>query len=162
MFAASIALGRVVAGQLLRRISWYTLLNTCVIGMGLLMVLTLPLAHSVPGGTLGWGHAPTAAYLIPLIGLLMAPIYPVINSVILTALPKPAHAAMTGLILVFSALGGTIGSRITAIVFANYGGIRAFYFSLVPMTLLLLALFLFKSEAARAGAALPASDPAAD
>ncbi|EQD42636.1 major facilitator transporter, partial [mine drainage metagenome] len=152
----------VVAGQLLRRISWYTLLNTCVIGMGLLIVLTLPLAHSVTGEHLGWAHAPTAAYLIPLIGLLMAPIYPVINSVILTALPKPAHAAMTGLILVFSALGGTIGSRITAIVFASYGGIRAFYFSLVPMTLLLVALFLFKSEAARAGAALPASESAPD
>ncbi len=162
MFAASIALGRVVAGQLLRRISWYTLLNTCVIGMGLLIVLTLPLARGVTAEHLGWAHAPTAAYLIPLIGLLMAPIYPVINSVILTALPKPAHAAMTGLILVFSALGGTIGSRITAIVFASYGGIRAFYFSLVPMTLLLVALFLFKSEAARAGATLPASTPAAD
>jgi fucose permease len=86
----------------------------------------------------------------------------VINSVILTALPKPSHAAMTGLILVFSALGGTIGSRITAIVFARYGGIRAFYFSLVPMTLLLVALFLFKSETARAGTATPASDPAPD
>ena len=153
ILAASIAVGRIVAGQLLRRMSWYVLLNICVLGMGLLIVLTLPLARQATGTPHSWAQAPTAAYLIPLIGLLMAPIYPVINSVILSALPKPAHAAMTGLILVFSALGGTLGSRITAIIFASYGGIRAFYFSLLPMALLLVTLFLLKSAAARAAAA---------
>ena len=89
----------------------------------------------------------------PLIGLLMAPIYPVINSVALSSLPKPLHAAMTGLIVVFSALGGTLGSRITAIVFSRFDGIHAFYFSLVPMALLLATLFLFRREADRATAA---------
>ncbi|MDA8349962.1 MAG: MFS transporter [Pseudomonadota bacterium] len=153
ILAASIAVGRIVAGQLLRRMSWYVLLNICVLGMGLLIMLTLPLARQATGTPHDWAQAPTAAYLIPLIGLLMAPIYPVINSVILSALPKPAHAAMTGLILVFSALGGTLGSRITAIIFASYGGIRAFYFSLLPMALLLVTLFLLKSAAARAAAA---------
>ena len=88
--------------------------------------------------------APTAAYLIPLLGLLMAPIYPVINSVALSSLPKPMHAAMTGLIVVFSALGGTLGSYITARVFASFDGIHAFYFSLVPMGLVLVTLFFFK------------------
>ncbi len=162
MFAASIAIGRVVAGQVLRRVAWYPLLNTCVMGMGLLMILTLPLARGVTSGHVGWLHAPLAAYLIPLIGFLMAPIYPVINSVALSALPKPAHAAMTGLILVFSALGGTLGSRITAIVFARFGGIHAFYFSLVPMTLLMAALFFFKRETTRTGTGLPAFEGAPD
>ncbi len=55
--------------------------------------------------------------------------------------------AMTGLIVIFSALGGTLGWRITAIVFARFDGIHAFYFSLIPMTLLLILLFLFKREA---------------
>ncbi|MGC8522520.1 MAG: MFS transporter [Steroidobacteraceae bacterium] len=162
MLAASIAIGRVVAGQLLRRVAWYPLLNACVVGMGLLIILTLPLARGVSGGHFSWAHAPLAAYLIPLIGLLMAPIYPVINSVALSALPKPAHAAMTGLILVFSALGGTLGSRITAIVFARLGGIHAFYFSLVPMTLLLSSLFFFKRETIRAAAGLPTLDAASE
>jgi fucose permease len=97
----------------------------------------------------GWFSAPIAAYLIPLIGLLMAPIYPVINSVALSSLPKTSHAAMTGLIVIFSALGGTLGSRITAIVFSRFNGIDAFYFSLVPMTLVLVALFFFKRETDR-------------
>ena len=151
ILAGATALGRISAGVVLRRVPWYVLLNICVLAMGLLVVLTLPLASSVvarPG--VGWFSAPIAAYVIPLIGLLMAPIYPVINSVALSSLPKSLHAAMTGLIVVFSALGGTLGSRITAIVFSRFDGIRAFYFSLVPMTLLLIALFLFRRETERA------------
>ncbi|WP_250901612.1 MULTISPECIES: MFS transporter [unclassified Dyella] len=156
ILAGCTALGRIAAGQVLRRMPWHTLLNLCVIGMGVLVLLVLPLAqHIVPRADIGWLNAPPAAYLLPLIGLLMAPIYPVINSVALSSLPKPLHAAMTGLIVIFSALGGTLGSRITAVVFASFGGIHAFYFSLVPMSLVLVALFFFKREADRAGA-LPA------
>ena len=156
ILAGATALGRIAAGQVLRRMSWHTLLNLCVVGMGVLVLLVLPLAqHASPKPDAGWFDAPLAAYLLPLIGLLMAPIYPVINSVALSSLPKPLHASMTGLIVIFSALGGTLGSRITAVVFASFGGIHAFYFSLVPMTLVLVTLFFFKREADRAGA-LPA------
>ena len=155
LLAGASAAGRLVAGQLLRRMRWYVLLNICVLGMGLLVMLTLPLAQGVVArADVGWLNAPSAAYLIPLIGLLMAPIYPVINSVALSSLPKPAHAAMTGLIVIFSALGGTLGSRITAIVFSRFDGIHAFYFSLVPMLLILVTLFFFKRETDRAGAAV--------
>jgi hypothetical protein len=56
-----------------------------------------------------------------------------------------------GLIVIFSALGGTLGSRITAIVFSRFDGIHAFYFSLVPMTLVLIGLYFFKRETDRAG-----------
>jgi len=150
ILAGATALGRILAGQLLRRMPWHVLLNLCVVGMATLIVLVLPLAReaTVTADT-GWFNAPLAAYLIPLIGLLMAPIYPVINSVALSSLPKPAHASMTGLIVIFSALGGTLGSRITALVFSSFGGIHAFYFSLLPMTLILVTLFLFKRETER-------------
>ncbi|TAL87474.1 MAG: MFS transporter [Rhodanobacter sp.] len=150
ILAGMTAIGRLGAGQVLRRMHWYVLLNLCVVGMGLLVVLTLPLAeHVVARPGVGWFNAPIAAYLIPIIGLLMAPIYPVINSVALSSLPKPSHAAMTGLIVIFSALGGTLGSRITAIVFSRFNGIDAFYFSLIPMSLVLIALFFFKRETDR-------------
>ena len=153
ILAGMTALGRISAGIVLKRVSWYLLLNVCVVGMGLLVVVVLPLARDVVARSdVGLFNAPVAAYLIPLLGLLMAPIYPVINSVALSSLPKPQHAAMTGLIVVFSALGGTLGSYITARVFASFDGIHAFYFSLAPMTLLLLTLFLFKRETDREGA----------
>ncbi|MFT3792864.1 MAG: MFS transporter [Rudaea sp.] len=150
------AIGRLAAGQVLRRLPWHVLLNVCVVGMCVLVVSVLPLARDVVARPdVGWFNAPVAAYLIPLIGLLMAPIYPVINSVVLSSLPKPAHAAMMGLIVIFSALGGTLGSRITATVFSKFDGIHAFYFSLVPMTLVLIALYFFKRETDRAGVGGP-------
>ncbi|MFZ5608838.1 MAG: MFS transporter [Pseudomonadota bacterium] len=151
IFAATLAIGRLGAGIILRRVNWFVLLNICLIGMALLVVLTLPLTHDVaydPHVT--WLRAPLAAYAFPLIGLFMAPIYPAINSVVLSALPKPRHAAMTGLIVIFSALGGTTGSLITGQVFARFDGQTAFYFSLVPLAGLAVALFYFRRAAAGA------------
>jgi predicted MFS family arabinose efflux permease len=51
---------------------------------------------------------------------------------------------MSGLIVVFSALGGTTGSIITGHVFDAYGGQTAFYFSLIPISILIILLIIFK------------------
>jgi fucose permease len=76
----------------------------------------------------------------------MAPIYPIINSVMLSSLEKAKHAQMTGLIVVFSALGGTTGSVITGVVFDAFGGKNAFYLSLLPMALLATTLYFFRNS----------------
>ncbi|MEK6541528.1 MAG: MFS transporter, partial [Pseudomonadota bacterium] len=89
-------------------------------------------------------------YILPLIGLFLAPIYPAINSAILSSLPKHNHAAMTGLLVVFSALGGTTGSYITGQVFAAFDGQTAFYLSIIPMALLLISLGGFRRLQVRA------------
>jgi FHS family glucose/mannose:H+ symporter-like MFS transporter len=86
---------------------------------------------------------PVLAFIFPLVGLFIAPVYPLLNSVVLSALPKKMHSPMTGLIVLFSATGGTLGSRITAYFFERLGG-GAFYFTLVPMTLLLIAVFVLR------------------
>ena len=143
IFAGSLALGRLGGGVLLRRLPWFWLLAACVLAMAVLVLVALPLAANVqPRAGASWWDAPLAAYVFPLIGLFMAPIYPTINSVVLSALPKARHAAMTGLIVVFSALGGTTGSFITGQLFAHFDGSRAFYLLLLPMALLLLSLTL--------------------
>jgi FHS family glucose/mannose:H+ symporter-like MFS transporter len=48
------------------------------------------------------------------------------------------------LIVVFSALGGSTGSIITGNIFDAYGGQSAFYFSLLPIAILITLLFIFK------------------
>lgn len=147
IFAASLALGRISAGVILKKLSWYWLLNSCLIAMALLILLTLPLTRDIAhNAEVTLFTAPLAAYLFPLIGLFMAPIYPVINSVMLSALPKVQHAPMTGLIVVFSALGGTTGSMITGYTFASFDGQTAFYLSLLPLSLLLLSVGLFHRQ----------------
>ncbi|MBI1224762.1 MAG: MFS transporter [Bacteroidetes bacterium] len=141
---AATAIGRLLSGLLLRKIDWYKVLMGCLLLAVALVLLALPLAKGVDGSSAtGWGSAPLAAFIFPLIGLLLAPIYPAINSAVLSALPVRLHAPMSGLIIVFSALGGTFGSLITGHLFEAYGGQVAFYFSLIPISLLMISLFFF-------------------
>lgn len=147
IFAAMIAIGRLLAGQILKYVNWYLFLNICIAMMAFLMLLSLPLADDIdPNVITGIFNAPIAAYILPIAGLMMAPIYPIINSVMLSSLEKPKHAQMTGLIVVFSALGGTTGSIITGLIFDTFGGKHAFYLLLLPMGLLALTLYFFRSS----------------
>jgi len=147
LFAAALAVGRLLAGQILRYVNWYVFLNICLVLMGVIILMTLPLTQNLPQNTVtSVFDAPLVAFLLPLIGLMMAPIYPVLNSVMLSSLERSKHAAMTGLIVIFSALGGTLGSVITGISFQALGGQQAFYLSLIPMGLILISLFFFKKS----------------
>ncbi|WP_343730517.1 MFS transporter [Duganella sp.] len=145
IFAACLAVGRLSAGVLMRKLNWYPVMNACVVGMAAMVLLALPLTHDVVADPhITWATAPLATFLFPLIGLFMAPIYPGINSVMLSSLPKNQHSAMTGLLVIFSALGGTTGSLITGYVFGNFSGHFAFYLTLVPITIVLIMLYFFK------------------
>ncbi|WP_213608405.1 MFS transporter [Pseudoalteromonas sp.] len=147
IFAAALALGRLVAGQILKHIHWFVVLSCCLVAMAALIIITLPLTENLPKSEVNsLFDAPLAAFVLPLIGFFMAPIYPVLNSVMLSALQKHQHAAMTGLIVVFSALGGTTGSVITGYVFEHFSGQHAFYLSLVPISLIFISVIIFKKR----------------
>lgn len=156
ILSASIALGRFLAGIVLRKIDWLIVLVVCLLCAGGLVLLVVPLAKSVNITVINsLEDVPLVAFLFPLIGLFLAPVYPAINSVILSNLPKHKHSPMSGLIVVFSALGGTTGSIITGHVFDAYGGQTAFYFSLIPVSILIILLFMFKRLQKKAGNAAP-------
>ena len=145
ILAAATALGRFTAGFILKKLDWFRVLAIGLLSAALLVIVALPLAGSVGIEQVSsWAAAPLAAFVFPLIGFCIAPIYPAINSVILSALPTHQHGSMAGLIVVFSALGGTSGSIITGYLFEAVGGQKAFYFSLIPIALLLFTLYLFK------------------
>ncbi|WP_153800599.1 MFS transporter [Foetidibacter luteolus] len=147
ILAASTAAGRFVAAVLIKKISWFTLLCGCLVGAAGLVLIALPLASGAGIKIInGWADVPVAAYVFPLIGFFLAPVYPAINSIILSSLPKTKHGMMSGLIVVFSALGGTLGSLVTGSIFQEYGGQVAFYFSLVPLAILLAALAVFRAQ----------------
>jgi len=144
ILAAATAIGRFAGGVVLKRVSWFPVLAICLIAAAALILLALPLAEGIDASKVkGWGSAPLAAYVFPLIGLFLAPIYPSIISTILSSLPKSKHAMMGGLIVVFSALGGTSGSMLTGRLFESMGGQKAFYFTLVPIGIILVTLFFF-------------------
>lgn len=154
IFAAAIMIGRFGGGAVLRKTSWIKVLIACIAGMAAVVLLALPLARSGGPAPSNWADAPLAAYLVPMIGLFMGPIYPTVNSVILSALATERHSAMTGLIVTFSALGGTLGSFVTGRVFGWLGGQTAFYLSLVPMVLLALSLIRLRTILGRTETAL--------
>jgi len=143
IYAGALAIGRFGAGGALKFIDWRMLLVICLVSTAVLIALSLPLAkNAVAGALYTWTSAPLGAYVFPLIGFFMAPVYPVLNSIMLSTLPKHKHAAMTGLIVIFSALGGTTGSLITGRVFAVFSGPTAFYLVIPPILGILGLVFL--------------------
>jgi MFS transporter, FHS family, glucose/mannose:H+ symporter len=148
ILAASIALGRFLAGIVLKRLNWMLVMISCLLLAGGLVYFSMPVIQNFIDSYKGSGitqlkDVPLIAFVFPLIGLLLAPIYPAINSVILSSLPKPKHGLMSGLIILFSALGGSAGSLITGNIFQHYGGKTAFYFSLIPISILIVGLLVF-------------------
>ncbi len=126
------------------QLHWLAVLIICLSIAAVLVILVIPLAGKVSAGAVNsWADAPFVAFIFPVIGLLLAPVYPAINSIILSSLPPRQHGPMSGLIVIFSALGGTTGSIITGHIFQAYGGQTAFYFSLVPITILIISLIFF-------------------
>ena len=159
ILAASTAIGRFIAGIVLRKIHWLIVLIVCLVIAAILVVLVVPLAGNGNTNTINsWTDAPLAAFIFPAIGLLLAPVYPAINSSILSSLPKRQHGPMSGLIVIFSALGGTTGSIITGQIFEKYGGQSAFSFSLVPISILIVCLIFFNRLQKRAVVDEPNSD----
>lgn len=151
ILAGSTAVGRLLAGFILKKVKWYWVVGVSLIAAATMVLVGLPLAlNTDASNATGWLNAPVAVYIFPLIGLFLAPVYPTINSVMLSRLPVEKHGPMSGLIVVFSALGGTTGSIITGNVFEHFGGNYAFYLSLIPITLIMIALFFFKRITDRA------------
>lgn len=145
IFALSLALGRFVAGFLTKRMSWVSLVIICIVISGGILLGVLPqLSEDIEALTTikSIAEVPVLGFILPLIGLFIAPIYPLLNSTVLSSLPKSLHSPMSGLIIIFSALGGTIGSRIVGELFESIGGASAFYFLLIPMALLIVFVLL--------------------
>lgn len=144
VLAGAFAIGRFLAGFVLQRIKWFYVVIICIVCCAALVLISLPLSKGLSvNDNISWLNAPLVVYVFPLMGIFLSPIYPAINSVILSSLPKYMHSSMSGLIVVFSALGGTTGSIITGNVFEHFDGQTAFYMSLIPMTLLLITIWVF-------------------
>jgi FHS family glucose/mannose:H+ symporter-like MFS transporter len=145
ILAISLAIGRIVAGEITKKINWIWVLSFCIVSAMLIVLFVLPKTVGLEVKAINSvSDIPIIGFAFPLVGLFIAPIYPLLNSVILSALPKKLHSPMTGLIVVFSALGGTLGSRLIGWLFKNQGPENAFYYTLIPMSLLLFSFFILK------------------
>lgn len=150
ILAISLAVGRLIAGIVTQKINWIWVLTFCIIAAMLIVIFVLPKVVGLEVKSINTlADIPLIGFAFPLIGLFIAPIYPLLNSIVLSALPKNLQSSMTGLIVIFSALGGTLGSRITGWLFKNESPEKAFYFTLIPMFLLLISFFILKKITAK-------------
>ncbi len=148
----SIAFGRFISGFIVKRIHWHIYLTVCLLLAAAIILIVLPRAeglniaevNSVTG-------IPVIGFVFPLIGLFLAPVYPIINSTILSATKKEEHSAVAGILTFFSALGGTSGSLILGYLFQELQSGKAFYFSLIPLTILMAIIYLIRKQTERKG-----------
>jgi FHS family glucose/mannose:H+ symporter-like MFS transporter len=157
IFAGSIALSRFVAGFLMRRFSWLSCLLVYLAGALILTLLVLlQTRNPAPTTFANWYDAPPLAFLFSLVGFFLGPIYPTICSIVLSKLDQIHHSSMTGLLLIFSALGGTSGSLIIGFVSQKLSVHNAFFFPILPIVGLSLMLIFFKKLSDRFSQARPA------
>ena len=138
LYAGSIALSRFLMGYLSRHFSWAPV-QLVLLGGAFALTLSVLLltADQGSGPTVqSWREAPPLAFVFSCMGFFIGPIYPTIVSIVLSRLEKASHPAMTGLIIVFSALGGTTGSFIVGFISRSFSTHNAFFYPLIPMTLL--------------------------
>lgn len=139
----SIAGGRYLSSILVKKIHWLILLLACLVGAALMIIIILPKTSSLEVREIKTlSDVPVIAYVFPLIGFFLAPIYPLVNSTVLSATEKVLHSPMASLLVFFSAVGGTGGSRLVGHLFQSVGGNNAFYFSLIPLGILIVCLIV--------------------
>lgn len=145
IYGGTLAIGRLLGGWVIKKIHWFYVLECClVLALGGLLITLSFVSTDSNGTALYQDTIPLSAWILPLVGFFFAPLYPTLSSTVLTSVPSSKQSGMTGLIVLFSALGGTTGSMITGTLFGHLGGLTALYYLLIPILLLILALIPYR------------------
>lgn len=123
--------GRTLTANIIQRFSlsrYYILCLFLIIGV-LMIILGIQYFDSV--------NSSIILFLFPVIGLFLAPLYPVINSKMIAQIDKEKINLFTSLIVIFSSLGSSLSSIIMAVLFEKR--LLNYY----PMYILLAVCVLF-------------------
>jgi len=145
LLSAAIAIGRISAGVALKRFYWFWFTILLLCGSMLMVIFLVPQASPTSGHIIhSWHNISWVGFILPLIGIFIAPIYPIMCSTLISALPEDYQSGMMGLILVFSAVGGSTGSKIIGLTFGLTDGPHAISVVLIPLGLLLVMVFPYR------------------
>lgn len=138
--------GRLLAGFALRRLHWFPILLGCLVTSAVLVLAGLFAIAAEPAASSGLRDAPAVAFLFPLIGFFFAPIYPTLNSAMLSRVSVSEQAAISSWGVMISAAGSSSGTLLVGHVFENYGGRFAVFSALAPIGGLMLGLYWFSRQ----------------
>jgi FHS family glucose/mannose:H+ symporter-like MFS transporter len=145
LFAAGLVVGKFAAALIIRLFNWQIVLFGCAVFALTILFITIYLsgllpAH-IPHAYNHWSNIPKVAFLIPFFGVAIGPIYPILCSSILSRQSADSQSTMSSLIMISSALGGTIGSRIVGTLFGVFGGLTAIKAPIMPLIIVILLIF---------------------
>ena len=131
-------IGRMVTANIIQRFSLFRYFMVCVIIIFAMLIFSQTLLLN--------GYTKVSLFIFPLIGLFLAPLYPVISSRMITNIHKKDINIFTSLIVIFSSLGSSFGSVMMSYLFQlDYGNYYAFFISLAVIVLFALSFIYFKS-----------------
>jgi fucose permease len=144
-YAAWSVVGRISIGFIARRVHWFPVLMVCVVGAAAILILALLLKGDMPGETIThWRKAPLTVLLLPVAGLFVAPIFPMMHSAALTSLPVARHSTLASISVLCSSMAGAFGTPLIGLVFHYYGGVAALCSLLVPIAVLLVGITMMR------------------
>lgn len=127
LFTLGLGLGRLIGAVLTRYISWYKyFFINFIISLILIAVTLSNIAPSAGANASSIFNAPLIAYGLPVLGILIGPVYPTLVSLMITSLPKGKHALMISLVMIAGAIFDSGSSKILGILFGSIGGVTAF------------------------------------
>lgn len=151
LYAISAIVGRVSVGFVLRRVAWFPVLCVCLVGATVVLVAGLLAAQCVSNEVISyWRDAPAAVFLLPLTGLFVGPVWPVMHSAALTSLPVSRHNTLASLSVVFSSIAGAVGTPLLGLLFQLYGGVWAFGSLLIAFILMTVGIIGLRRSTASA------------
>ncbi|NNK87816.1 MAG: MFS transporter [Flavobacteriaceae bacterium] len=138
----SYAVGRFLTSIIVKSVKWIYISIFGVLGAAALVLIVLPMAKNVSVTEIStMADLPLVSFLFPMIGLFLAPLYPLVSSTVLSGVDKIHQSPLAGILVFFSAVGGTSGSLIIGYMFDRFGGDKVFYLSLIPMAIILITIF---------------------
>lgn len=137
----SYAVGRFITSILVKKIKWIYIAMVGLVLAAAVVLIVLPMANNVGKTEVSTlSDLPLVSFLFPMIGLFLAPLYPLVSSTVMSGVDKAQHSPLAGILVFFSAIGGTCGSLIIGFMFDKFGGDKVFYLSLIPMAVILISL----------------------
>ncbi|WP_106915956.1 MFS transporter [Chryseobacterium aurantiacum] len=123
--------GRTITANVIRRFSLSSYYISCISLIIVLLLIILGIQY------FDSEDSKLILFLFPVIGLFLSPLYPVINSKMISQVDKEKVNLFTSLIVIFSSLGSSVSSIIMAVLFGKQ--LLNFY----PLYILFSVILLF-------------------
>ncbi|MCZ2083404.1 MAG: MFS transporter [Flavobacteriales bacterium] len=131
-------IGRVITSQIIHKFSLAKYFLACVVLIFTMLMISYLL--------LTVNDSQIILFIFPLIGLFLAPLYPVVSSKMISGIKKEDINIFTSLMVIFSSLGSSVGSISISFLFQNsLGSYYAIFISIAVLIVFIIGFFYFKT-----------------